>query len=185
VGRTSILTAALFVASCGGSPTSPSPPLASRHLLEVIGFDFSSDPQMPPCDPILLPPGGKRVTTVVTLEREGQSYRARSTTVDAGAVDLEFHETGAPGVPAGRAIAGTARGYAVDSYSAGGIPPKDVRVSFGTASGLPAQVEGTVATSTVFFATGRIVGNLAFSNNQGAFVSNCSAVLWTLQPAGS
>ena len=49
-----------------------------RYLLQLIGNDVSDDPALPPCSPILVPRGGKFITTFLWFQWEGEELVGQS-----------------------------------------------------------------------------------------------------------
>jgi hypothetical protein len=181
--RVSLLVLCLLIPHCGGieHPTTPGassnlPLQPGPQVLTVVGFGVSYNPLYPPCAPRGVPYDGTSVDTLVTLQRDGGYWVARSTAPELGTVELRFRESAA-----GLRVAGTIRGIGVDA----GVTPTgivhDVLVSFAGDDGDVASVEGALASPVSAMVNGRIAGRVRFSDSDGN-ASTCSAITWSLQP---
>ena len=181
--RVSLVVMCLLIPNCGGTDQ-PAAPTASRTLplqpgrqiLTVVGFGVSDNPLYPPCAPRGVPYDGTSVDTLVTLQRDGGYWVARSATPELGSLELRFQESAT-----GLRVAGTIHGVGVDA----GVTPTgivhDVQVSFTGEPGDVASVEGELASPVSSMLNGRIAGRVRFSDTNGN-ASTCSATMWSLQP---
>ena len=169
-----------ILAGCGSSPTAPSGPLpgpaplfsTGTYLLQLNGYDFSSDPRIPACaGPIGVPREGKLVNVELQVVLEGSEWVGRGTTPDA-AIELRFRDAGLSSFGR-RAFAGTIKGRAPDGGLRGLTTGRDVAVVIG---GSAAIVEGETAfpTSTRTL-VGRAQGDIRFQDSAGN-AANCSAI---------
>lgn len=162
------------------SPTDPTKALnlaAGLQVIQFIGMSISSDPLLPPCTPLAMPPAGPGATLRAILQRENDDWVARSRPGE-GTVELRIHATGGQG-SLGASIAGTVSGGGKDVGFF--IPPNDVTVNL-DGDGGKATVEGEVWRGSRPMASGRIVGRVTFSDPKNA-VGECSAIQWLMQPS--
>jgi len=186
--------ALLTLAGCGQSSPGPSQvgsgglltpqvPLApGLQRLQLNGFSFSSDPDLPACTPFGVPRHGTAVNVPVLVLKDGADWVIRSESQTDSLV-LRIQATGR--LYQGRdAIAGVISGSAKDV----GEPPYsltvDVEVVIGTAP--PVSVTGGVSpplgsNTTSTFANGRIDGSIQFRDSQGN-AATCTAIIWSLRP---
>jgi hypothetical protein len=186
--RAWLLAGWLASSACGNVPTSPSSAASSHpdslqlqagpQWLSLIGLGISSDPEFPPCTPLLVPYGGTGVVTAVVLAHEAEEWVARSTTPTVGDIGLRFQDAGRSLI--GEAVSGTIRGSGIDMPYNSLHQAVDVRASLAGAGTPTAQVTGDAAL-TASFVSGRIAGLIRFSDSHGAF-STCSAIQWSLVP---
>ena len=114
---------------CGGPaerPTAPTPvidlsradtPLVlseERYLLQLIGNDLSDDPALPACSPILVPRGGKFVTTFLWFRWQGDELVGRSRPPYAASLEIRLRRVSSSIL--GVVVAGTVTGAAPDEY---------------------------------------------------------------------
>lgn len=175
----------LLTAGIGCRGASPNQPTPARfglpdgvYLLDLISFDFSTDPSVSPCAPVGSPPAGKIVAVRLRVTREGASYVGRSLD-PSQTLQLELREA-TTDEPFPARFEGTLRGYAVDEghlLSAA----RDVDVLVGDSGG-PALVTGisTPEPATPFL-DGRAAGAVVFSDSEGR-LSRCQTVDFTMQP---
>lgn len=145
-------------------------------MLQLTGFDFSTDPLLPPCaGPLGIPASGKHVIIELLVEKNGAEWVGRATGLPAD-IELRFRDGGV--LPIGRrAFAGTIRGQARDMGIPGLADPRDVTVSIG-GSGVDgsAFVEGQTAFfNSVSTLVGRAVGDMQFRDSAGN-TGSCSTV---------
>ena len=116
--------------SCGGGasrPTAPTTPAldlsrtdtpldlsAERYLLQLIGNDLSDDPALPPCSPIVVPRGGKFVTTFLWFRWEGDELVGRSRPPYAATLEIRLRRVSSSIL--GVVVGGTVTGAAPDEY---------------------------------------------------------------------
>jgi hypothetical protein len=191
----SLLTCALCIASCSDrSPTTPtpapgpgpSPPSTldfgdGRYLLLITGFDGSFDPAVLPCDPRLVPRGGKSISTFLWFTAEGDGVIGKSRPPYAATLELRLQPTGA--TPLGTTVRGTVSGRAPDEYDR--IYGK--RDSTFVVEAAPAAVAGVVAPRSAADTRGVQVsgewrGEMRFVDSGGA-ASTCPVVQYYVQPA--
>ena len=165
---------------CGGSPSQPTPSGSSLplqkgpQLLELTGFDVSSDPEYPPCSNVGSPRQGKHIVTSVSLELSGSDWIARSIAPDnSGTLELRFHDAGSFSM-GGQNVSGTIQGSAGD-ISYGSHSQFDVRFAIAGS----AQVSGRVTGGSLTM--GRFSGVFSFGDSNGSG-GTCSAVSFLLQP---
>jgi hypothetical protein len=178
------------VVTCGGSPTSPAispeasaiPPgrvlslQAGTYALDLIGFGASLDPEFPPCDPPALQGGRTAAWTPVQLDAEQNDWVARTST---GSLEFRFRQTGDS--IRGFIVSGSISGNAADAW--GPRPPSDRgRVFLLTTPGTSGAVVQGVADRFSPFLSGKVSGDIRFTNNQATAVSRCTVVMWILQP---
>ena len=112
---------------CGGGaspPTAPTPPAldlsrtdtplalsAERYLLQLIGNDLSDDPALPACSPIVVPRGGKFVTTFLWFQWEGDELVGRSRPPYAATLEIRL-----------RRVSSSILGVVVDGTVTGAAP---------------------------------------------------------------
>ena len=171
--RTIAIVAVLAGIGCG-SPTSPAHPILQGpgpYWLDVIGFAISTDPDVPPCLAPVTAFTFVRVRLDVT--KEGALWVARSPSAFG---DLELRIRGDGEVTGGTEVSGSVRGTALDTETR---PVSDVRVRIGAATA--ASVEG-LAERTGRFIRGTFFGDIQYINSVGN-ITQCTAVIWTLQPA--
>ena len=166
-----------------GGVLTPQVPLApGLQRLQLTGFSFSSDPDLPACTPFGVPRHGTSVNVPVLVSKDGADWVIRSESQTDSLV-LRIQATGQlyQGLDA---IAGVISGSARDV----GEPPisftVDVEIVIGTAP--PASVTGGVSpplgsNTTSTFANGRIGGSIQFRDSQGN-ASTCTAIIWSLRP---
>jgi hypothetical protein len=160
------------------APPSSSLPLhAGPQLLSVLGYGISNDPLYPACKPVSVPYDGTNVDTLVTLEKEGEYWVARSPRPELGNLELRFRES----VPGGPQVTGTVRGIGVDAATTPSGATRDVRVAFASETGGDAIVQGELTAPLLGHLIGRIAGVLSFSDKNGN-TATCSAIIWSLQP---
>ncbi|MFI5076934.1 MAG: hypothetical protein ACHQRO_06305, partial [Vicinamibacteria bacterium] len=134
-GRVALAGFWLWLACCLGStwgcdggasrPTAPTPPAidlsrtdtplelsAERYLLQLIGNDLSDDPALPPCSPILVPRGGKFVTTFLWFRWEGDELVGRSRPPYAASLEIRLRRVSSSIL--GVVVNGTVTGAAPD-----------------------------------------------------------------------
>jgi hypothetical protein len=191
----SLLTCALGLAACTDRPpTTPSPapgpgPAPSstldfgdgRYLLLISGFDGSFDPTVRPCEPMLVPRGGKSISTFLWFTADGDGAVGRSRPPYAATLELGLQPTAA--TPLGTTVRGTVSGAAPDEYDR--IHGK--RDSTFVVPAAPAAVAGVVAPRSAGDTRGAQVsgewrGEMRFVDSGGA-ASTCTFVQYYLQPA--
>jgi len=190
VSRAALVALLASVGACGGSPTAPAgaPTLpvipAGRTLslqpgnyaLDLIGFGGSLDPEFPPCSLPALQGGRTAAWIPVHLVAEQNDWVAR--TADGG-LELRFHQTGDS--IRGFTVSGWMSGQAADAWEP--RPPSDRgRVYLLTTPGTSGAVVQGVADRFSPFLTGKVSGDIRFTNNEATTVSRCTAVMWILQP---
>ena len=112
-----------------GRPTTPTPPVPAidlsrtdtplvlseeRYLLQLIGNDLSDDPALPPCSPILVPRGGKFVSTFLWFRWEGDELVGRSRHPYAATLEIRLRRVSSSIL--GVVVNGTVSGAAPDEY---------------------------------------------------------------------
>jgi hypothetical protein len=171
--------------ACGGLPTTPDVPpgrvlslQAGTYALDLIGFGGSQDPEFPPCDPPALHGGRTAAWTTVYLDREQDDWVARTST-SPGSLELRFRQTGDS--IRGFIVSGWISGKAADMLAS--RPPSDRGRVFleGPGHTERAVVQGVADRSTTFL-TGRVSGEIYFTNNESTALSRCTVVMWILQP---
>ncbi len=187
---------ALALAGCGSgqAPTAPSPPpvidldrtntplewSAERYYLEIIGGDLSDDPSLPPCDPILVPRGGKIVNTFMWFAWEGEELVGRSRPPYRATVEMRLRRVSSSTL--GVAITGTVTGTVPDEYDRAW----GQRDSIFNVDG-PMTMHGVVPPRAALDQRGPVLGGLlrgssSFIDSRGA-ISFCTNVRYFLQPA--
>jgi hypothetical protein len=184
-----LVTVALLVclACTSTTPSGPSQPTPSsppqlfqpgEYLLTIIGADFSTDPDYPPCEPVGMPPSGKNADTLLIVEERDGTYFARS--LDPTLGSLQFDMSGvvpssANPSPPPSWILGEAR----DSVEGPISQASESIVTFSAnEDGEPPQVIGGAAGD---FGLGEIRGgHIGFRNNDG-LSSSCTVVSWSLR----
>lgn len=177
----------------GGTPTSPSPPVVDlsrtdtplelspqRHLLQLIGNDLSDDPATPACSPILVPRGGKFVTTFLWFEWHGDELVGRSRPPYAATMEIRLRRVSSSIL--GVVVSGTVTGAAPDEYDLLWGTRDTAFVAAGET-----LLSGLVSPHVRDDAIGPIVsgwmrGVIEFRDTTGA-LSRCSNVHYSLQPA--
>ena len=176
---TLLCLACVTVAACGSSPVEPTRiPLPSvptfatgAYNIQILGYDFSSVPEIPACaGPIGVPTSGKAVTVDLVVVKEGAEWVGRTTAAGAD-IELRFRDGGEPTLGR-RVFSGTIRGRARDEGLRGLLEPRDVLVALGGG----ATVEGETAfINRVSTLVGRVRGDVRFSDSAGN-TSTCSVV---------
>jgi hypothetical protein len=176
---TVLCLACAILAGCGSSPVEPtripfpSAPTFStgQYTIQIIGFDFSSVPEIPACaGPIGIPTAGKAVIVELQVAKEGSEWVGRATAAGAD-LELRFRDSGERSFGK-RAFSGTLRGRARDGGRPGFIDPRDVSVLIGAGS----TVEGETAfVRNVSTLVGRALGDFQFADSAGNTAS-CSVV---------
>jgi hypothetical protein len=154
---------------------------AERYLLQLIGNDLSDDPALPPCSPILVPRGGKFVTTFLWFQREGDELVGRSRPPYASTLELRLRRLSSSIL--GVAVAGTVSGSAPDEYDR----VMGQRDTTFTAEGGAVTISGLVSPRIRDDALGPTLGGwmrgpISFSDAAG-WVSQCSNAQYYLEPA--
>jgi hypothetical protein len=167
------------VVGCGSSPIEPTRipvPGATTfstglYTLQIIGYDYSTDPTIPACDgPLGVPRSGKSVTVELQVARDGVEWVGRSAVAGAD-IELRFRDGGEPSFGK-RAFSGTLRGRARDTGLRGLLEPRDVSIAISAGS----TVEGQTAFSNnVTTLVGRARGDFQFSDSTGNSAS-CAVV---------
>ncbi len=176
---TLLCLACVTVAACGSSPVEPTrSPLPATpqfstgsYTVQILGYDFSSVPEIPACaGPIGVPTSGKAVTVELVVAKEGSEWVGR-TTADGADIELRFRDGGEPSFGR-RLFSGTIRGRAPDVGLRGLVEARDVSVAIGAGS----TVEGETAfINNVSTLVGRARGDFQFSDSAGKTAS-CSTV---------
>jgi len=188
----------LALAGCRGEqgPTAPTPPVpaiqevdrtntplewsAERYFLEITGGDLSGDPSLPPCSPLLLPPGGKFVNTFLWFEWIGDDLVGRSRPPYRANVEIRLRRASSSSL--GVAVTGTVTGSVPDEYDRAWGQRDSVFNVDGVVT-----IEGTVPPRAALDTRGPVLGGLlrgpsSFNDSRGA-MSFCSSVRYFLQPA--
>jgi hypothetical protein len=194
--RTLAVAVLLAIAACRGNeaPTAPSPPPIvevdrtntplewsdERYFLEITGGDLSGDPDLPPCSPFLLPPGGKFVNTFLWFQWEGSELVGRPRPPSRATVEMRMRRVSSS--IAGLAIAGTVTGSVPDEYDR----VWGLRDAVFNVDG-PVTMEGTVPPRAALDQRGPVLGGLlrgpsSFNDTRGA-TSFCTNVRYVLEPA--
>jgi hypothetical protein len=87
---------------------------SERYHLQLIGNDLSDDPAFPACSPILVPRGGKFVTTFLWFRWEGDELVGRSQPPYAASLEIRLRRVSSSIL--GVAVDGTVTGAAPDEY---------------------------------------------------------------------
>ena len=203
-GRVALAGFWLWLACCLGStwgcdgganpPTAPTPPAidlsrtdtplelsAERYLLQLIGNDLSDDPALPPCSPILVPRGGKFVTTFLWFRWEGDELVGRSRPPYAASLEIRLRRVSSSIL--GVVVSGTVTGAAPDEYDRI-MGQRDTTFS---AEGGSVALSGLVGPRIRDDALGPNLGGwmrgpIAFRDAAGA-VSLCTNAQFYLEPA--
>ena len=183
--------------SCGGGEshaTAPTPPAidlsrtdtplelsTERYLLQLIGNDLSDDPALPACSPILVPRGGKLVTTFLWFRREGDELVGRSRPPYAATLEIRLRRVSSSIL--GIVVSGTVTGAAPDEYDRI-MGQRDT--TFSTEAG-SVTLSGLVGPRIRDDALGPALsgwmrGPIAFRDAFGA-VSSCTNAQYYLEPA--
>jgi hypothetical protein len=182
---------------CGGSTTTPNAPTpsaidlsrtdtplalsAERYLLQLIGHDLSDDPTLPACSPILVPRGGKFVTTFLWFEWQGDELVGRSRPPYAATLEIRLRRVSSS--IGGVVVHGTVTGAAPDEYDRI-MGQRDTAFN---AEGGAVTLSGLVGPRIRDDALGPTLsgwmrGSIAFRDSWGA-VSRCSHAQYYLEPA--
>lgn len=185
-----------IVAACDtdAAPTAPSPlpvvepdrtrtPLEwspERYHFEITGGDLSGDPALPPCSPLLVPPGGKSVNTFLWFEWQGDELVGRSRPPYRATVEVRFRRVSSSSL--GVAITGTVTGSVPDEYDAV-LGRRDTVFNIDDR----VTMEGTVPPRATLDPRGPVLGGLlrgpsTFNDSRGA-AAFCTNVRYLLQPA--
>jgi len=178
----------------GNSPTAPTPPIvdlsrtdtrlelsSERYLLQLMGNDLSDDPTRPACSPILVPRGGKFVTTFLWFERQGDELVGRSRPPYAATLEIRLRRVSSSIV--GVVVSGTVTGAAPDEYDLL-MGQRDTTFSAeGGGVGLSGLVSPRIRDDAMGpTLSGWMRGSIAFRDTRGA-VSLCSNAQYYLEPA--
>jgi hypothetical protein len=187
------LAACLALAACGSSegPTRPSVPVidleqrsvplsisAERYLLEIQGFDGSDSPTLPSCSPILVPAGGKNVTTFVWFEEVGAEWVGRSRPPYAAVIEIRLRRTGSE--PGSVFVEGTLQGTVPDEYDRVWGQRDSVFRTYGSATLEGRVTPGVAGTWLGHQVSGVVRGDILFTDRRG-FASACGFVRYGLQ----
>ena len=176
---TVLCLACAILAGCGSSPVEPTrtpfptaPTFSTgQYTVQILGFDFSSVPEIPACaGPIGVPASGKAVTVELQVAKEGSEWVGRMTTAGAD-FELRFRDGGERSFGR-RLFSGTIRGRARDAGLRGLIDPRDVSVVIGAGSTVEGETAFVHSVSTL---VGRALGDFQFSDSAGNTAS-CSVV---------
>jgi len=178
----------------GKAPTAPTPQIldlsrtdtplqlsTERYLLQLIGNDLSDDPTLPACSPILVPRGGKFVTTFLWFEPQGDELVGRSRPPYAATLEIRLRRVSSSIV--GVVVSGTVTGAAPDEYDLL-MGQRDTTFSV---EGAGVALSGLVSPRIRDDAMGPTLGGwmrgpIAFRDTRGA-VSHCSNAQYYLEPA--
>ena len=178
----------------GNSPTAPTPPIVDlsrtdtplelsteRYLLQLMGNDLSDDPTLPACSPILVPRGGKFVTTFLWFEPQGDELVGRSRPPYAATLEIRLRRVSSSIV--GVVVSGTVSGAAPDEYDLL-MGQRDTTFSaeggvVGLSGLVSPRIRDDAAGPTL---SGWMRGSIAFRDTRGA-VSLCSNAQYYLEPA--
>lgn len=190
---TLVAGAVLAGAGCGGkdaasTPTGPTVDVTprvvplrlstERYLLELQGFDGPESLSLPACSPILVPAGGKHVTTFVWFEEVGGEWVGRSRPPYGATIEIRLRGVGsAPGTVF---VEGTLRGSVPDEYDrVWGLRDSVFRTyDSATLDGL--VTPGVGSTWLGHQVSGVVRGDLIFHDRRG-FTSACTYVRYWLQ----
>lgn len=176
------------------TPTAPSPPAVDlsrtdtplalsteRYLLQLIGNDLSDDPGLPACSPILVPRGGKFVTTFLWFEWQGGELVGRSRPPYAATLEIRLRRVSSSIL--GVVVTGTVTGAAPDEYNIL-MGERDATFSAeGGAVGLSGLVSPRIRDDALGpTLSGWMRGSIAFRDTRGA-LSLCSNAQYYLEPA--
>lgn len=186
--ESTVLAIVLVSASaCSESPTAPRPPAllpartlslpAGMYQLDLIGFGISTDPQFPPCDLPLLRGGRTAAWTTVSLTVGQNEWVARAAAPET--LEMRFRQVGDS--IRGFEIAGWILGTAADAWAPLSPSERGSVLVGGPGNSAAAVVEGVADRFTPFL-TGSVAGDIRFTNNDSSSVSNCTVVMWLLQP---
>lgn len=167
--------------ACSKSPASPAslPVRSGRSLLQIQGFDASADPNLPPCQPIGVPARGKTVWADLNVQSSGDEWTAKSLAASDD-IEIRFHSDGSATLQ-GVAVEGSILASVVDIGTLPYVSPRNVRASFaGTSETQPAELTGSV--NRQGFMSGRISGNITFTDTLTGTSGSCLAVSFSLQP---
>ena len=183
-------------ASCGGrdsAPTAPTVPAidlsrtdtplylsTERYLLQLIGNDLSDDPALPPCRPILVPRGGKFVTTFLWFQWEGEELVGRSRPPYAATAVIRLRRVSSS--IGGVIVDGTVTGTVPDEYDRI-MGQRDTTFSADGAVTLSGLVTPRIRDDALGpTLSGWMRGPIAFRDSAGA-ASFCSNAQYYLEPA--
>jgi hypothetical protein len=167
------------VVGCGSSPIEPTRipvPGATTfstglYTLQIIGYDYSTDPTIPACDgPLGVPRSGKSVTVELQVARDGVEWVGRSAVAGAD-IELRFRDGGEPSFGK-RVFSGTLRGRAPDGGLRGMLDPRDVSIDIAAGSTIEGETAFLNRVSTL---VGRARGTFQFSDSAGN-TGNCPVV---------
>jgi hypothetical protein len=188
-----LLAVCLALAACGSAdpPTRPSGPVidleqrnvpltisAERYLLEIQGFDVAESPTLSACSPILVPAGGKNVTTFVWFEQLGAEWVGRSRPPYAAVIEIRLRRTGSE--PGAVFVEGTLQGTVPDEYDRVWGQRDSVFRTHESASLDGMVTPGVAGTWLGHQVSGVVRGELLFTDRRG-FASACSFVRYWLQ----
>jgi hypothetical protein len=160
----------------GSGPSGSGLQLTSgRQLIDVLGFDASTDPNFPPCSPTGVPAQGKIVDASLTLSLQSSVW------VAVPEVSTDTFEITVQGQS--NAVTGTVTGVLTDTSvgAIGASSGRGVSVNF-SPGGAPASFTGTVASLNGGLVSGRVSGSIRFMDTRTGASSTCSAVQLTFQP---
>jgi len=175
-------------------PTAPSPPAvdlsrtdtplalsSERYLLQLIGNDLSDDPTLPPCSPILIPRGGKFVTTFLWFEWQGDELVGRSRPPYAATLEMRLRRVSSSIL--GVVVTGTVTGAVPDEYDRLMGQRDTTFYAEGDSVGLSGLVSPRIRDDALGpTLSGWMRGPIAFRDAWGS-VSFCSNAQYYLEPA--
>jgi hypothetical protein len=178
---------------CGGSdgPSAPTGPTVDarqrdvpltlsteRYILEFQGFDGPQSPSLPACSPILVPAGGKHVTTFVWFEPAGAEWVGRSRAPYAATIEMRLR--GVASAPGTVFVEGSVRGTVPDEYDRVWGLRDSVFLTYDSATLDGVVTPGVGSTWLGHQVSGVIRGDLLFHDRRG-FASACTNVRYSLQ----
>jgi len=169
---------------CGGAlPSSPltAGPIdlrSGRYRLDLYGYAISFDPAIPPCENPYLQSGRLAARVEVDLTRASNQWVARTPRLIG---DLELRLSAKDAGPAQSNLTGLISGSAPDMIDPAPFPPAGRVHIRGETQGRWATLDGWTLPSGSF-SSGKVFGDIRFSDSSGMNVSRCEAITWTLQP---
>jgi hypothetical protein len=146
--------------------------------LQIQGFDISTDPNYPPCQPVTVPAGGKYVVADVDVQPSGGDWVA--TPLSAGDdIEIRFHADGSSTLQGQTAVGNIIRSV-LDNGTVPYVQPHNVRASFSGASDNQAA-DLTASVNSFGYVNGRISGKITFIDTISGTTGNCAAVTFSLQ----
>jgi hypothetical protein len=179
MSRSLAVIALVLVCACGGPPSSPTAALPfdgavalgnGRRSLTIAGdSDRCGD---------RLPETGTAVNVDVMGSSDNMGWTIRPLDAKGGNFEIRIERALTTAMFGAVALAGTARGYAVDSSTDFSHTPIGTTLTFGAAATSPAHLTGSMSIGSL--ASGAFQDDLTFSRNGVSASCPAGTVMWSL-----